>query len=212
MGPGPALPPLLPAVVPAEPVTLTPSMMFFIGSAFAEWLAQERGVPLSALRVSVRRWKALLQLPPAPLVLSECRAAAAARGLLLRSLKHPSARCCRPFPQVGQDPRLSSPMMAASIVAGMASRGATVGRFGLCTTPAMFMSCILPGHDYDGGIMITASHLPVNRNGAKFCTAKGGLDKKDITALLTRAAQVRTARASCPGGWGAQVSGGGGHC
>jgi hypothetical protein len=47
-----------------------------------------------------------------------------------------------------------------------------------------------PGHQYDGAIMVTASHLPVNRNGAKFCTANGGLEKKDITWLLTRAAEV----------------------
>ena len=28
------------------------------------------------------------------------------------------------------------------------------------------------GHEYDGAVMITASHLPVNRNGAKFCTGE----------------------------------------
>lgn len=28
------------------------------------------------------------------------------------------------------------------------------------------------GHGYDGAAMITASHLPVNRNGVKFCTAE----------------------------------------
>ena len=33
--------------------------------------------------------------------------------------------------QVGRDPRLSSPLLAASISAGLASRGAAVGRFGL---------------------------------------------------------------------------------
>lgn len=70
------------------------------------------------------------------------------------------------------------------------SRGVSVGRFDLCTTPAMFMSCVLPEHNYDGGIMITASHLPVNRNGAKFFTENGGMTKKDISWLLNRAAEV----------------------
>lgn len=46
---------------------------------------------------------------------------------------------------VGRDPRLSSPLMAASLAAGLAAAGASVARFGPCTTPAMFMSCILPG-------------------------------------------------------------------
>ncbi|EFN52641.1 hypothetical protein CHLNCDRAFT_58837 [Chlorella variabilis] len=80
--------------------------------------------------------------------------------------------------------------MAASLAAGLADAGVSVARFGACTTPAMFMSCILPGHEYDGAVMITASHLPVNRNGAKFCTAEGGLEKKDITTLLMRAAEL----------------------
>jgi len=35
-----------------------------------------------------------------------------------------------------------------------------------------------------GGVMITASHLPFNRNGLKFFTKEGGLDKKDITEIL----------------------------
>lgn len=38
--------------------------------------------------------------------------------------------------------------------------------------------------------MVTASHLPFNRNGFKFCTDKGGLEKADIADLLSRAAQA----------------------
>lgn len=48
--------------------------------------------------------------------------------------------------------------------------------------------------------MVTASHLPINRNGAKFCTAKGGLEKKDIAALLARAAEVRQRQCAGPAG------------
>ena len=41
--------------------------------------------------------------------------------------------------------------------------------------------------------MITASHLPYNRNGFKFFTKEGGYEKKDISELLTVAAQEHDA-------------------
>ena len=43
------------------------------------------------------------------------------------------------------------------------------------------------GYEYDGGIIITASHLPFNRNGFKFFTKEGGLEKANIKDLLQRA-------------------------
>ena len=47
--------------------------------------------------------------------------------------------------QIGRDSRLSGPLLASSMAAGIASRGARVAQFGLATTPAMFMSCIIEG-------------------------------------------------------------------
>lgn len=85
---------------------------------------------------------------------------------------------------IGSDPRLSSSLLISAMSAGLVSEDINVIQFGLCTTPAMFMSCILPKHGCDGGIMITASHLPRNRNGAKFFTARGGLGKPDIKEIL----------------------------
>jgi len=120
--------------------------MFFIGASFAEWLAEQRNVPITQLKVSV-----------------------------------------------GADPRLSSPMMSTSLLAGMASKGVTVAQFGIATTPAMFMSCVMDGYKYDGAVMVTASHLPVNRNGAKFFTSAGGLGKPDIKAILQRAGEMAVA-------------------
>lgn len=38
--------------------------------------------------------------------------------------------------------------------------------------------------------MITASHLPFNRNGLKFFSREGGLEKADITEVLKAAAQI----------------------
>ncbi|KAA6429476.1 MAG: phosphoglucomutase phosphomannomutase alpha beta alpha domain I [Trebouxia sp. A1-2] len=89
---------------------------------------------------------------------------------------------------IGRDSRLSGPLLLASMVAGLASQGVSVAQFGLATTPAMFMSCIIPGYEYDGGIIITASHLPFNRNGFKFFTKEGGLEKGDIKVILQQAA------------------------
>ena len=47
--------------------------------------------------------------------------------------------------QIGSDPRLTGPLLRAALSAGLVSKGAQVADFGLATTPAMFMSCILPG-------------------------------------------------------------------
>jgi phosphomannomutase len=47
--------------------------------------------------------------------------------------------------------------------------------------------------------MITASHLPYNRNGIKFFDADGGLEHEDITDLLTKASEMHTAKADISG-------------
>ena len=46
--------------------------------------------------------------------------------------------------------------------------------------------------------MITASHLPYQRNGFKFFTAEGGLEKADIKDVLSRAAQAAAAAGVSP--------------
>ena len=54
------------------------------------------------------------------------------------------------------------------------------------------------GYEYDGGIIITASHLPFNRNGFKFFTKEGGLEKANIKDLLQRAAAAAHAAGMSP--------------
>ncbi len=88
---------------------------------------------------------------------------------------------------VGRDSRLSGPALRDGLAEGMMSLGARVFDFAIASTPAMFMSTVTEGYDCDGAIMLTASHLPFNRNGLKFFTAEGGLNKSDITDILTRA-------------------------
>jgi phosphomannomutase len=86
---------------------------------------------------------------------------------------------------IGNDSRLSAPNLNKAITKGLTLLGCDVSDCGLASTPAMFMSTVTPGFKYDGAIMITASHLPFNRNGMKFFIDKGGLEKQDITAILT---------------------------
>ena len=90
---------------------------------------------------------------------------------------------------VGRDSRLSGPTLIQSLMEGIISCGCQVYDFEMASTPAMFMSTITPEFNCDGAIMLTASHLPFNRNGFKFFTPQGGLEKKDISAILELAAQ-----------------------
>lgn len=76
----------------------------------------------------------------------------------------------------------------AALQEGITLAGSRVYDFDLASTPAMFMSTVTPGFNCDGAIMLTASHLPFNRNGLKFFTSQGGLEKQDITDILALAA------------------------
>ena len=88
---------------------------------------------------------------------------------------------------VGRDSRLSGQMLSAWICEAMVAQGLEVTDFGMASTPAMFMSTVTEGYAFDGSVMITASHLPFNRNGFKFFTAEGGLEKGDIKQILAYA-------------------------
>jgi len=91
---------------------------------------------------------------------------------------------------VGRDSRLSGPNLSQGLCEGLLACQVQVGDFGLASTPAMFMSIRQAKPAYDGAIMITASHLPFNRNGFKFFTLDGGLEKQDISQLLTLASSL----------------------
>ncbi len=90
---------------------------------------------------------------------------------------------------IGHDPRISSPRVYAAAERAILSCGCDVLLTGLCSTPSMFMLLKKPGYGCDGSIMITASHLPYERNGLKFFTPDGGLDSSEIDELLQAAAE-----------------------
>ncbi|WP_019504044.1 phosphomannomutase/phosphoglucomutase [Pleurocapsa sp. PCC 7319] len=86
---------------------------------------------------------------------------------------------------IGRDSRLSGETLSQSVIEGIAIAGCQVYNFEIASTPAMFMSTVTSGFMCDGAIMLTASHLPFNRNGLKFFTPQGGLGKPDITNILS---------------------------
>lgn len=88
---------------------------------------------------------------------------------------------------VGHDSRLTADSLKMAAISGMKAVGATVTDCHLASTPSLFMATVLPDLTYDGAVMLTASHLPFNRNGFKFFTNKGGLEKKEIAELLSLA-------------------------
>ena len=91
---------------------------------------------------------------------------------------------------VGNDSRLSADAIKTAVFQGLEKGGCTVFDSGLSSTPAMFMSTVFENHGYDGSIMLTASHLPFNRNGMKFFVREGGLEKNDIKEILTIATKT----------------------
>eukprot|EP00258_Populus_trichocarpa_P050310 XP_024466329.1 uncharacterized protein LOC7468417 isoform X4 [Populus trichocarpa] len=95
---------------------------------------------------------------------------------------------------VGHDSRISAQVLQDAVTRGVASAGLDVVQYGLASTPAMFNSTLTEDEAFlcpvDGAIMITASHLPYNRNGFKFFTNAGGLGKADIKNILERAVDI----------------------
>ncbi|MEG1991023.1 MAG: phosphomannomutase/phosphoglucomutase [Christensenella sp.] len=85
---------------------------------------------------------------------------------------------------IGTDSRVTGPALKQACIDGFTDMGAAVIDCGMASTPAMFMTTVTEGFMCDGAVMVTASHLPMNRNGLKFFTAQGGLEKGDIAELI----------------------------
>ena len=102
-----------------------------------------------------------------------------------------SAKCGKEYKDlkvsVGHDSRLTAEVLKAAICDAFNHLGVEVIDCGLASTPAMFMSTIFEDFKCDGAIMITASHLPFNRNGFKYFDKDGGLNKADITDIIRNA-------------------------
>ena len=90
---------------------------------------------------------------------------------------------------VGHDSRLSAARIEKAAADAIAESGCTALLTGLSSTPSMFMLLQEKDIGADASIMITASHLPYNKNGLKFFTGEGGLEGRDIAEILSLAAE-----------------------
>ncbi len=100
---------------------------------------------------------------------------------------------------IGHDSRLSADKLSGALSTGIRSAGSDTYLTGLASTPAMFMSTVFASYNYDGAVMITASHLPSDKNGFKFFTKDGGLEKEDIQDILKFAADDKFSSAEKAG-------------
>ncbi len=85
---------------------------------------------------------------------------------------------------IGHDSRVSANALSNAVIEALKNDGAQVLDCGLSSTPSMFMATIFEDYQCDASIMLTASHLPFNRNGMKFFDREGGLNKSDIAELI----------------------------
>ncbi|KAG5531472.1 hypothetical protein RHGRI_026181 [Rhododendron griersonianum] len=90
---------------------------------------------------------------------------------------------------LGKDPRISGASLSVAVFAGLVGAGCVAFDMGLATTPACFVSTLLPPFAYHASIMMTASHLPYTRNGLKFFTRRGGLTSLEVEEICNRAAR-----------------------
>jgi phosphomannomutase len=106
---------------------------------------------------------------------------------------------------VGRDIRLTSATLADALIEGLLESGVSVSDIGLCGTEGVYFATShakANGREFDGGIMVTASHNPPDYNGMKF-VREGSRPVSSDTGLREMAAMIREGRVSVPASGGA---------
>ena len=88
----------------------------------------------------------------------------------------------RPRLAVGKDTRRSGYMLEYAIAAGLTASGADPYMLHVTTTPGV--AFITESEDFDGGIMISASHNPFGDNGIKLINRRGEKINDDTIAVI----------------------------
>ena len=96
---------------------------------------------------------------------------AAAFGVWAKDGRPSGRRAVRPSIVVGRDARTSGPMFASAAIAGLQSVGCHVIDVGLVATPTVQLA--VAHHRAAGGIILTASHNPIEWNALKFVGPDG---------------------------------------
>ena len=113
----------------------------------------------------------------------------------------------RPRVVVGRDARTSGPMFAQAAIAGLMSVGCDIIDVGLTTTPTVQLA--VEHHRAAGGIILTASHNPIEWNALKFVGPDGiFLDSVAGTRVREMAAghtTLQRAKYNAIGGVGADL-------
>jgi phosphomannomutase len=99
---------------------------------------------------------------------------------------------------VGRDVRLSSERLLNALAQGLVSRGVEVVDIGLCGTEEIYFAAFQPEID-GGGIMVTASHNPMDYNGLKLVRG-GAVPISGDSGLRALEAAVAASTATAPAG------------
>ena len=94
---------------------------------------------------------------------------------------------------IGRDLRASSPDISALCVQAFADAGLEPVDCGAVPTPALALAAMAAGLP---AVMVTGSHIPEDRNGLKFYTPRGEIEKADEAGILAR--HGRLALSSAP--------------
>lgn len=85
---------------------------------------------------------------------------------------------------IGRDARQAGPMIFASAKSAFIKEGIDVTYAGILPTPTMLL--LVKKLNFDGGVMITASHNPIEYNGVKFIVPGGRLTNKEETDIIQK--------------------------
>ena len=83
---------------------------------------------------------------------------------------------------LGRDSRTSGPLLARSVTAALEAVGCTVIDIGLAPTPTTLLA--IRHHEADGGVVVTASHNPVEWNALKLASGAGMFLDADQAAAM----------------------------
>src|SRR5688572_6583128 len=108
-----------------------------------------------------------------------------------------SAQSDRPTVVLGRDARTSGPMFARAASAGLMSAGVDVVDLGIVPTPTVQLA--VEHHHAGAGLILTASHNPIEWNALKFVGPDGIFLDADAGAVVRKLAEQGPDRANWSG-------------